>query len=563
MNAPNTTTLLAAYLTTRTEHAYNALVRGSRSMLVATAHAVLRDQAAAEDVVQELLFAVRSMTVADLGTPRENLKARARYAALDARKLRRKMREVYDFGAEEDEEPGVIEMRSRRAEHDAWRRSGALTPEKAAELGELRAMLPEGERAEVQLVLVPSTSSGPMLHESDLQPMAQATMGAIVALLEAGEAPTAAKISARTRLPASGVRRYLTDLRRAGHLDASNNVLVMIDGSEPPARVEPKARAGRPDLGLTESAVRFLGAWTALVRETGARPTIGAVVDRIEVETGHRYGDTKRPLRALRDGGWIDPETGAVLRTLDGGEPPHFASVDETGDLSIVIDDAVDTDDLATPETPAVDRAEIVDALRIVNERLQKERLIEEDPRRRAIPVFGWKTPVIDGVWGLVDFACAPTSPVPPAWMIGASRASGLEPQRVAGEVERPRLYLSAPCAADHGLAGLGRTAGLEPPPRAAPPLLATGDIDTLPEPARPVIDWDGWESARERAEIERALSIGRELEDLDVSEMDPTDAGFHAPPRRRGSEERIEELRFPDPDEPGGGRRRKKKRRP
>jgi hypothetical protein len=68
MNAPNTTTLLAAYLTTRTEHAYNALVRGFRSMLVATAHAVLRDQAAAEDVVQELLFAVRSMTVADLDT---------------------------------------------------------------------------------------------------------------------------------------------------------------------------------------------------------------------------------------------------------------------------------------------------------------------------------------------------------------------------------------------------------------------------------------------------------------------------------------------------------------
>jgi DNA-directed RNA polymerase specialized sigma24 family protein len=468
MNAPNTTTLLAAYLTTRTEHAYNALVRGSRSMLVATAHAVLRDQAAAEDVVQELLFAVRSMTVADLGTPRENLKARARYAALDARKLRRQKREVYDSGLAEDEDVAVLEMmRARRAEHEVWRRSGSLDPETAVLLAEQRGRLATVDRADLSIGLFRSSASAPGLSDGvALERLEQRTLGAIAAFLQDGVCPTAAQVSERTGIPGSGVRKYRTVLRRKGWLDETGNILRMLDGSEPPARIEPKARAGRPDLGLTESAVRFLGAWTALVRETGARPTIGAVVDRIAVETGHRYGDSKRPLRALRDGGWIDAETGAVLRTIDGSEPPRFASVDETGDIEIVIEDAVDTDDIATPVIlpipvdPEIERMTDDEVRRFVRERQRKESLMRED--RPAVPVFGWKTPVVDGLWGFVDFACAPSS-VPPAWMIETS--SQRDEARI--DAERPRLCLAAPCAADHGL---GRIAGLEPPPRAAPP---------------------------------------------------------------------------------------------
>ena len=525
---------LAACVTTRTNEAFTDL-DARREEMLAIARRYVRTRDAAEDVLQDVSLAILAMTPADLDTWRGNLHALVSNAARDARKKAeiRGRRESLQPGGEHDAR--VVEARSRRVEHDTWRRSGAMTPEKAAELSELRAMLPEREREDVTLTALPSTFTTPTIHESALEPMAQATMAAIVGLLSDGTAPTARAIADRSRLPYSGVRKYLTDLRRAGMIDATNNVLRMIDDSEAPARVEPEAKPSRNEHGMTLATERMFSAYVAIVRETGARPTIRQVVDRVEAQTGHHYGDTKRPFAALRAGGWLEAETGAVLRTIDGREPPMFAS-------EIVIEDAVETADIAPAPVAEIDEVERA-----------RRSLITPDPAKRpfvvvpGMPLIVVPTmPALARRWAMTEVA--------PSLSSIASRASGLEPQRVASVGEdRPRLHLApAPCAPP---------AGCEPPRQRAP-ILATGDIDGLAEPARIVVDWDGWDESRARSEAERLLSIGRDAEDI-ASELDPTDAGFLAPVgRRRRAPERVEELRFPDPDDPGGGRRRKKKRR-
>jgi len=554
---------LPAPTTTRSSR---ALLRACRADMLRAAQKIVGDLATAEDVVQDVLAAVVTMDASD-DTWRSNIYARVKYAALEARRSRSKRarRETQSHDAEAvaaDPSALVVKMIARRAEHEAWTRSGAVTPEKAAELGELRAMLPEAERAEVALSLSPS-SHVETISEAKLEPCAQATLRALVSILTDGEAPTAPKVAARARLSESAVRRYLTDLRRGGWIDETNNVLRTLNGDDAPGRVEPAAKVARPEHGLTEAAVRMLDAYVALVRETGRRPTIALVVDRVERDTGRRYGDTKWPMQALKRGGWIAPKTGEVLRMLDGSTPPAFGGVDAKAGLvasgaedsqdpiaEIVIEEVTEEDaprveDFATLVPTADIEAEIDRARRS---------LITEEPHKRPRAVIPGGFIRVPNMPALARRWAGPT--MAPSVLALAVSAAREEEQRDAA---RPRLALdlAPPSVRTREDA---REEVEDPPPQPSPPVLSTSSPPFADEPARPGVDWEGWDESRARADAERAISIGRDMEDLGIDEITSTNAGFyssHLPVNERG------ELSFPDPDDPNpGGRRRRRRRR-
>ena len=311
-----------------------AMGTGTRGPLVRVAFRSCRKNwDLAYDIAQTILLETREEdpTVL-LGTWRGNIAYAVKKRALQTTRQRKREVSLDDPAIENDDRATIC---SRRAERRAFDRAETHTPESAVMLAEAARLAGAGE---VSIAL--TTSALPMSREGEgsevggLEPKELKVLNAVVEMAIDGVALTVPALMERTHNPSDrAVRKYLSQLRQKGWLDANDVVVRTFDGTTVPAN--PRIRQTRPEHGLKVGEALALTAYVALVRETAERPTIEAVASRIVADGGHAYRNPKALVKSLWVGGFVDEKTGAVLRTIDGSEIPTLGTVEHKHDVVV------------------------------------------------------------------------------------------------------------------------------------------------------------------------------------------------------------------------------------
>lgn len=311
-----------------------AMGTGTRGPLVRVAFRSCRKNwDLAYDIAQTILLETREEVPAVLlGTWRGNVAYAAKKRALQTTRQRKREVSLDDPSIETDDRATIC---SRRAERRAFERAETHTPESAVMLAEAARLAGAGE---VSIAL--TTSALPMSREGEgsevggLEPGQLRALNAIVSMAFERVPLTVPALMERTHNKSdTGVRKYFSDLKKAGWLDEDGVVIRTFDGVTVPSN--PRVRMAKPSHGLTLGQVRALDAYVALVRETAERPTPEAVVARIVTDGGHAYRNPKALVKALWVGGFVDEKTGAVLRTIDGSDVPTLGTVEIARDVVV------------------------------------------------------------------------------------------------------------------------------------------------------------------------------------------------------------------------------------
>ena len=487
--------VFAAFISTRSPRAFDRLCRtlignDRRGPLVAHAKRATSSWAVAEECAQAALMALWAGEI-------DTMDALQRHAYSIARADQRKaQREVSGYAEQSDDETMVL--RSRKAERRNFDRALVHTPESAAlhvEAARLVGCDPSPNLAGGTWI---ETKPGAEDPASRLEPKARKVLLAFAALARLGRAPTDAEVAARAHATERAVRRYYTDFRRRGFL--TDDSVTDLDG-------EIVRFAAPVACELPPSARNMLAAYVACVRETGARPSTDEVWARAEAMGLPRPSDVKRPLKRLRDGGFIDRETGAVLRTLDGSPVPALRSTEVTAeaDKIEIVATLVPTEDLVTVEV-------IINGI-TEDTMPTPEQVREIDRQRESLTTPDRPFVPIGDVFHL---------PRPEERLRRVFAGQAFAPWMLPPVLEeRPRVFASREGPP---------VRRPDPTPDPAEPFGACSPRTGRPEPYVCRDDYERlreWDDSRERDAAERVISISRDTE-FDPGE--PTDAGLYDP---------------------------------